>query len=246
MWQTGADLYIKLNSMKNSAFNYPKNYIFAPLSIQYMEYREIVAVTGLGGLFQLLTTKSDGAIVRSVADKTTKFISARQHNVTPLESIEVYTTGENVRLHEVFQKMQAHEATIPLADAKSNDGNMIKSYFVSIFPEFDQDRVYVSDMKKMLKWYEILKSNDLLHFEMLEEAPAEDVAAAEAAPAEAAAEEKPAKKAKAKKADDAEAAGDEKPKKVAKKKKAEGDEAAAEGEEKPAKKTAAKKKKTEE
>jgi hypothetical protein len=52
-----------------------------------MEYREIVAITGLTGLYQLLTTKSDGAIVRNIADKSTKFISARQHNVTPLESI---------------------------------------------------------------------------------------------------------------------------------------------------------------
>src|ERR1700689_4430829 len=130
-----------------------------------MEYREIVAVTGLSGLYQLLTTKSDGAIVRNVADKSTKFISARQHNVTPLESIEVYTTGDNVRLQHVFQKMQEHEATIPLADAKSADNTAIKGYFKSIFPEFDEDRVYVSDMKKMLKWYELLKSNDLLHFE---------------------------------------------------------------------------------
>jgi len=219
-----------------------------------MEYREIVAVTGLGGLYQLLTTKSDGAIVRNVADKTTKFISARQHNVTPLESIEVYTTGDNVRLHEVFQKMLEHEATIPLADAKSNDNNAIKGYFVSIFPEFDQERVYVSDMKKMLKWYDVLKANDLLHFESVEEAPAEEEAAAavaapeDAAPAAEVAEEKPAKKAKAKKADDMDAApvAEEKPKKVAKKKKAEGDDAADEGEEKPAKKAAPKKKKTEE
>ena len=216
-----------------------------------MEYREIVAVTGLGGLYQLLTTKSDGAIVRNVADKTTKFISARQHNVTPLESIEVYTTGDNVRLHNVFQKMLEHEASVPPADAKSTDNNAIKNYFTSIFPEFDQERVYVSDMKKMLKWYEVLKSNDLLRFEQQEEADA--AAAAEEAAPEAVAEvtvepatEKPAKKAKAKKADDMDAVvGEEKPKKVAKKKKAEGEEAA-EGEEKPAKKAAPKKKKTEE
>ena len=230
--------------------NYLKNYIFAPLLRQNMEYREIVAVTGLTGLYQLLTTKSDGAIVRNVADKSTKFISARQHNVTPLESIEVYTTGENVRLHHVFQKMQAHEATIPLADAKSTDNKVIKSYFKTIFPEFDEDRVYVSDMKKMLKWYELLKLNDLLRFEEEKE---EAEANAEEAPAETAAaetasttEEKPAaKKAKAKKADEATAEGEEKPKKAAaKKKKAEGEEAAG-GEEKPAKKTA-KKKTTEE
>lgn len=212
-----------------------------------MEYREIVAVTGLSGLYQLLTTKSDGAVVRSVADKTTKFISARQHNVTPLESIEVYTTGDNVRLHNVFQKMQENEAHTPLVDPKTADNNAIKGYFKSIFPEFDEERVYVSDMKKMLKWYEILKGNDLLHFEK-EEAPAEE--AQQEAPAQeiAAEEEKPAKKAKAKKeaAPEAETvtAEEEKPaKKAVKKKKA--DEAETTEEEKPAKKTA-KKKKTEE
>lgn len=210
-----------------------------------MEYREIVAVTGLPGLYQLLTTKSDGAIVRNVADKSTKFISARQHNVTPLESIEVYTTGDNVRLQHVFQKMQEHETSVPLADAKSADNNAIKSYFKNIFPEFDEERVYVSDMKKMLKWYELLKANDLLHFEeeVAEEA-AEEAPASEEAPAEEAA---PAKKAKTKKAEAAEAPatedGEEKPKKAAKKKKADA-EPAAEGEEKP--KKTARKKKTEE
>lgn len=224
--------------------NYFKNYIFAPLLIQYMEYREIVAVTGLGGLYQLLTTKSDGAIVRNVADKTTKFISARQHNVTPLESIEVYTTGDNVRLHNVFQKMLEHETSIPLADAKTADNAGVKGYFKSIFPEFDEERVYVSDMKKMLKWYEILKSNDLLRFEeAVDETAPEDAADTEAPANEEVEDDKPAKKARAKKADDADVATEEeKPKKaVAKKKKAE-DTEVAEGEEKPAKKVAKKKK----
>lgn len=214
-----------------------------------MEYREIVAVTGIGGLFQLMATKSDGAIVRNLADKSTKFISARLHNVTPLESIEVYTTGENVRLHEVFQKMKDQENTIPLANPKTAGNDDIKNYFKSIFPEFDEERVYVSDMKKMLKWYELLKGNDLLNFDLYtqqeeaEAAEAQPEATAPVAEAEAT-EEKPAKKARAKKATAEEGAdGEEKPKKTARKKKA--DEAlAAEGEEKP-KKTAAKKKKEE-
>lgn len=219
-----------------------------------MEYREIVAVTGIGGLFQLMATKSDGAIVRNLADKSTKFISARLHNVTPLESIEVYTTGENVRLHEVFQKMKDQESSKPLANPKTAGNEEIKAYFKGIFPEFDDERVYVSDMKKMLKWYELLKTNDLLDFDaynkQLAEAGAE-AAAAETAPvaetpaAEAPAEEeeKPAKKARAKKAAPAEGAeGEEKPKKTARKKAAPAE--GAEGEEKP-KKTAAKKKKEE-
>jgi hypothetical protein len=211
-----------------------------------MQYREIVAVTGLTGLYQLLTTKSDGAIVRNVADKSTKFISARQHNVTPLESIEVYTTGANVRLHEVFMKMMDQEATKPLADAKTADNNTIKGYFKSIFPEFDEDRVYVSDMKKMLRWYELLKINDLLHPEEpeAEEATATDAPVAATATEEAPAE-KPAKKAAKKAEDTAGAETEEKPKKAAAKKKKTDTEEAAEGEEKPAKKTA-KKKKTEE
>ncbi|RYD59311.1 MAG: hypothetical protein EOP56_00145 [Sphingobacteriales bacterium] len=206
-----------------------------------MEYREIVAVTGLGGLYQLLATKSDGAIVRNLSDKSTKFISARLHNVTPLESIEVYTTGDNVRLHEVFQQMKEKEGSISIIDTKKADNNAVKAYFKSVYPTFDEDRVYVSDMKKMVKWYELLKSNDLLNFENLVAPQAEE--AQDAAPdAETSEEEKPAKKAtKAKKAaTEEETSGEEKPaKKVTKAKKAA--EPTAEGEEKP-KKTAKKKK----
>jgi hypothetical protein len=188
-----------------------------------MEYREIVAVTGLGGLFQLLATKSDGAIVRNLTDKSTKFISARLHNVTPLESIEVYTTGDNVRLHDVFQKMKDQESTVKIVDGKA-DNNAVKSYFKTIFPDFDDERVYVSDMKKMLKWYDLLKANDLLNFEVKAEetTPAvEDTKSEE--PAVAAEAEKPAKKARAKKtAEPAEAGNEEKPaKKTARKKKTE-------------------------
>ena len=215
-----------------------------------MEYREIVAVTGIPGLYQLMATKSDGAIVRNLADQSTKFISARLHNVTPLESIEVYTTSDNVRLHEVFQKMK--DSSTPIADPKTADNNAIKHYFKSIFPEFDDERVYVSDMKKMLKWYDLLKANDLLNFEAQQaQANGEE---AEAPAAEVAAEtEAPAKKAKAKKSAEPDTAeGEEKPAKktAAKKKKAdEGADLFAEGgeaAEKPAKKAAAKKKKTEE
>jgi hypothetical protein len=219
-----------------------------------MEYREIVAVTGIGGLFQLMATKSDGAIVRNLSDKSTKFISARMHNVTPLESIEIYTTGDNVRLHEVFQMMK--DSSTPVADPKSADNNAIKAYFKGIFPEFDDERVYVSDMKKMLKWYELLKANDLLNFEMYnqqEGEEGEEGTSSENAAAEAATEEAPAKKAKApkKSADDTTEEATEKPAKKAPAKKKKADEGAdlfAEGEaaEKPAKKAPAKKKKTEE
>ena len=224
-----------------------------------MEYREIVSVTGLGGLYQLLSTKSDGAIVRNLADNTTKFISARLHNVTPLESIEIYTTSNNVRLHEVLEQMKSKETAKP--DTKKASNDEIKSYFKEVYPDMDEDRVYVSDMKKMLKWFDLLNTNNLLDFTAMKQ---QQEAAANEAPAEGEAQvaehkkaatteevalvedaEKPAKKARAKKATAGEegAEGEEKPTKKKAAKKATATEEGAEGEEKPAKKAAAKKKK---
>jgi len=205
-----------------------------------MDYKEIVSVTGIGGLYQLLTSKSDGAIVRNISDKSTKFISARLHNVTPLESIEVYTTGDNVRLHEVFQKMkEAEAATPPPSDSKKADNDSVKAYFNQVFPDFDQDRVYVSDMKKMVKWYQMLKENDLLNFDsMQEEAVAEEEPAAEVVAEEKPAPKKKAAKKKAEEPAEDDAAEKPAPKKAAKKKAV----AKEDGEEKPAPKKAAKKK----
>jgi hypothetical protein len=208
-----------------------------------MQYREIVAVTGLGGLFQLMASKQDGAIVKSLEDKISKFVSSRVHNFTPLESIEVFTTGENVNLSEVFKAMQDQEAKTPPLDAKA-DNNAVKAYFKTVFPSFDEDRVYVSDMKKMVKWYVILKANDLLKFD---EAAAEgEEPVAEVVEAEGG-EDKAAKKAaKPKKAEEAPVAEAEVAEKAPKKAKAKKEDApAVEGEEEPKKKVV-KKKKTEE
>ena len=131
-----------------------------------MEYRQVVAITGLGGLFQLVGTKKDGALVKSLIDDSVKFISARVHQLTPLESIEIYTYGENVRLHEVFEAMKENDEEVANLNAKK-DIKAIKAYFKSVLPTYDEDRVYVSDIKKVLKWYELLKAKDLLNFEYL-------------------------------------------------------------------------------
>ncbi|RYD53245.1 MAG: hypothetical protein EOP52_03650 [Sphingobacteriales bacterium] len=150
-----------------------------------MDYREIVAVTGISGLYQLMASKGDGAIVRALADGKTVFVSARKHQVTPLESIEIYTTGDNVRLHEVLQKMKEAEDTHPLPEGK--DPKTIKAYFEQVLPEYDEDRVYASDLKKMVKWYQLLKSADLLDFSRYQQADedsTEDALANDAMPLE--------------------------------------------------------------
>ena len=71
-----------------------------------MEYTKLISVTGLSGLYELIASKGDGAIVRSLDDKSTRFVSSRTHNFSHIESIEVYTAGDNVNLADVFHVME--------------------------------------------------------------------------------------------------------------------------------------------
>ncbi len=120
-----------------------------------MEYGKIIAITGMPGLYELVTSKNDGAIVRSLDDKTTRFVSSRVHNFSHLETIEVYTVRENVNLIEIFKTMEAKGTKLP--DTKDAGG--LKKYFDEVYPEIDFERVYSSDLKKMIKWYEVLRTN---------------------------------------------------------------------------------------
>lgn len=123
-----------------------------------MEYNKLVSVTGMGGLYEMVSSKADGGLVRSLEDKSTKFVSNRVHSFSHLESIEVYTKEDNVNLAELFIAMKNNEATLP--DGKA-DGKEIKAYFEKVYPDMDFERVYVSDMKKMVRWYDILVKNDI-------------------------------------------------------------------------------------
>ena len=122
-----------------------------------MEYSKLISVTGLNGLFELVGSKTDGAIVKSLEDQTTKFVSSRVHNFSHLESIEVYTVRDNVNLVEVFQAMG--KSTEPLPSDK--DAGAVKAYFEKVYPDMDFARVYSSDMKKMIKWYSVIKANNI-------------------------------------------------------------------------------------
>ena len=221
-----------------------------------MEYAKIIAITGLPGLYEMLNSKGDGAIVKSLDDQSTRFVSGRVHQFTHLESIEVYTERENVNLVEVLNAMKDSGEKLP--DEK--DGKALTAYFKKVYPALDFDRVYASDMKKMVKWFAVLKDNDIeLKLSEPAEEPAEEEADVDATATEEA-KAKPAKKAKAKKEEPEEEPEEEeeeeededeeeevkaKPKKAAKSKAAAPKKAASKKEEEPkkapAKKKAAKK-----
>ena len=153
-----------------------------------MEYSKLVAVSGLPGLFELISSKTDGAIVRSLEDKSSRFVSSRIHNFSHLESIEVYTVRENVNLVELFNAMEKDGGKLP--DEK--DADAVKKYFQKVYPDMDFERVYPSDMKKMVKWFDVLKKNNVEI--KLPEQPEEEATAEETPQATPVAEEVPEKK----------------------------------------------------
>jgi hypothetical protein len=148
-----------------------------------MEYSKIIAITGLPGLFELISSKSDGGIVRSLEDKSTRFVSSRVHQFSHLESIEVYTIKHNVNLVDVLKAMETSKEKLP----DDKDAGALKKYFETVFPELDQERVYTSDLKKMVKWFAVLSKNEVEI--KLTEQPVED-----AEPVVLEKEEKPVKK----------------------------------------------------
>jgi Domain of unknown function (DUF5606) len=158
-----------------------------------MEYSKIIAITGLPGLYELISSKSDGGIVRSLDDKSTRFVSSRVHQFSHLESIEVYTTKYNVNLVEVLKAMETSKEKLP----DDKDSAALKSYFEKVYPELDFDRVYASDQKKMVKWYSVLAKNQVEI--KLSEPTAEEEQEPVAVEVQ---EEKPAKKAAPSKSED--------------------------------------------
>lgn len=202
-----------------------------------MEYTKLVAVTGLPGLYELVNSKADGAIVRSLEDNSTKFASSRVHNFSHLESIEVYTVRENVNLVEIFYAMEKAGGSLP--DGKDN--SVLKKYFEKAYPDLDFERVYASDLKKMVKWFEILKKKNIeIKLSERPEEEAEEVEVKE----EVKEEQKPAKKTEKKKEAAPSDETEEKPvkKKAAPKKESSASASKEKKEEAPKKKAAPKKK----
>jgi outer membrane biosynthesis protein TonB len=191
-----------------------------------MEYSKIIAITGLPGLYELINSKSDGGIVRSLEDKSTRFVSSRVHQFSHLESIEVYTERHNENLVTILKAMEESKEKLP----DDKDPAALKSYFEKVYPGLDHSRVYTSDLKKMVKWFSVLQDNKIeikLSEPVVEEGEAEQIETKTAepkpvkkvpAPKEKEEEKKPAAKKAVKKASPSkEAAAKSEKKKPAKK-----------------------------
>lgn len=125
-----------------------------------MELKGIVAVTGRPGLFKIISRGNNTIIVENLYDKKRIPITARQH-VNSLEEIGIYTIEETVPLADIFNIIAKKEDYSKSISHKL-DNKELKEYFTEILPNYDKDRVYMSDIKKVILWYNILQKADII------------------------------------------------------------------------------------
>ena len=127
-----------------------------------IDLSKILSIAGKNGLFKVVSQAKNAVIVESLNDNK-RFPAFGHEKMSSLEEISVFTTGDDMALKDVFkafhEKLQGKQAI----DHKS-DNNTLKKFFLEMVPEFDQERVYVSDIKKMVSWYNTLLSQGLLDF----------------------------------------------------------------------------------
>lgn len=143
-----------------------------------MRFKDITSITGLSGLFKMESQKPSGVIVTSLAEGWTKFISSREHLFSPLENISIYTSKDTVDLLDVLIKAYEQKDSYPPADPKS-DNETLKAYFEKVLPDYDQEKVHMSDIKKFVKWFSILDEKGILKTEVEEKEKEEKLAAEE-------------------------------------------------------------------
>ncbi len=134
-----------------------------------MDLSKILSITGKPGLYLVLSQTKTGALVESIIDKK-RFPVFINEKINKLSDISIFTTEEDVLLKEVMHAIYKKENGGQSIDPKS-DNNALKAYMLEILPNYDQDRVYFSDMKKLFSWYNLLQKENILDFS--EEKPTE-------------------------------------------------------------------------
>jgi hypothetical protein len=181
-----------------------------------MELSEIAAITGMPGLYKITARRNDGLIVNSLVDGKSQFVPARTHLFTTLDSITMYTTDEPVELKTVLTSIKENAKKHPVPDGK--DDAKVKSWMEAILPTYDKEKVYISDMKKLAKWYTLLNDKELLEELLAEKAEGEDTGEEGAKKAKTGKDDQPKKETKPKGGkSDKSSKGTSKPAPVAKK-----------------------------
>ena len=127
-----------------------------------MDLSKILAISGKPGLYKMLAQTKNGLVVESMTDGK-KFTAFSHERISTLEEISIYTTDEDRPLKEILKAihdMQEGKAAIP----HKSSNEELKAFFEKAVPDYDKENVYVSDIKKVINWYNQLQERDLLDF----------------------------------------------------------------------------------
>ena len=126
-----------------------------------MSLDKILSISGKPGLYEIVTQTRTGAVVQSLIDKKRITVGAHS-NISILSEIAIYTLTEEVPLREVLKKIKDKENGGPTSISHKDGKLVLEEYFFDVLPDYDEDRVYASDIKKVIQWYNLLHKNNLL------------------------------------------------------------------------------------
>lgn len=138
-----------------------------------MKLDDLVAVSGMSGVFKLAANRDNGLIIEDLDSGKRKFAPARKHQFTPLASIGIFTLEDSTELKIIFRTMieQMEENPVPSPGGSSKE---LHTYFRKILVDYDEDKVHTSDIKKVIKWFNFLNERKLIDMEDEPEAKDEE------------------------------------------------------------------------
>ncbi len=143
-----------------------------------MDLKGILSVSGYGGLFKLIKQSKSGFIVESLLDNK-RMQAFATSKISTLEEIAIYTETNEVHLKEVLRSIFRIEEGKPVTLGSKSTNEEFKAYFGKILPDYDKERVYVSDMKKVIAWYNLLLDKGMVDLEEDKEEAQETESAAD-------------------------------------------------------------------
>lgn len=129
-----------------------------------MSLDKVLSISGKPGLYKVVTQTRSGFVAESLIDNKRMAVNIH-NNVSILSDIAIYTLTEEVPLREVFAKIKAKENGNTTSISHKDGKDALEEYFFEVLPDYDEDRVYASDIKKVVQWYNILHKHDMLDFE---------------------------------------------------------------------------------
>ncbi|KAA3439368.1 DUF5606 family protein [Rufibacter hautae] len=121
------------------------------------DLKEIASISGMPGLYKIVAPTRNGIIVESLSEKPARSVAQARNRVSILQEISMYTNDEEhtVPLAEIFDRIRKqYGSDLPVTSKSSTQE--LSSFLESVLPDYDQDRVYASDMKKLAQWYQIV------------------------------------------------------------------------------------------